>query len=415
MVGFAALWIRDIPLYDPSFGDVGQIYDPWVYLGHLARHTRRIALPLRHPLHVAKAAASVDQLSGGRFVMDIASGDRPMEFRAFGLDAEARGERFRASFDMLRRVLETRFPGIESSVGSLHDVDLLPKPCTGVLPLLVTGNSRQPTEWIAAQSNGWITYPRPLAAQTDVIAMWKRLTAEAAPGRFKPFAQSLYIDLADDPHTAPTPIHLGLQLGRTALIELLKKLESHGANHVILNLKYGKRPANDVLEELGAEVVPLFPKQEMAIPPVASEEAKEFCRPASITESATLSIVSHPATPMPSACCRIRFPTARTGGILNDILHRRSSKGVIMPYATVQIIKEATKAEKAQLVGEMTDSLVRILKKKPEHTHTVFTHGGGLLIYTSKTPMQPCNAHSNMEQPWRWKSATCPMVIGRVA
>ena len=38
-LGFAALWIRDIPLYDPSFGDVGQIYDPWVYLGHLARHT----------------------------------------------------------------------------------------------------------------------------------------------------------------------------------------------------------------------------------------------------------------------------------------------------------------------------------------------------------------------------------------
>lgn len=289
-LGFAALWIRDIPLYDPSFGDVGQIYDPWVYLGHLARHTRRIALatgsivlPLRHPLHVAKAAASVDHLSGGRFVMGIASGDRPVEFRAFGLDAEARGERFRASFDMLRRVLETRFPGIERSVGSLHDVDLLPKPCTGVLPLLVTGSSRQPMGWIAAQSDGWITYPRPLAAQTDVIAMWKRLTAEAVPRQFKPFVQSLYIDLADDPHTAPTPIHLGLQLGRTALIELLKKLESHGANHVILNLKYGKRPANDVLEELGAEVIPLFPKQEMAIPPVASEEAKEFRRPASVS------------------------------------------------------------------------------------------------------------------------------------
>ena len=43
-LGFAALWIRDIPLYDPSFGDVGQIYDPWVYLGHLARYTRRMAL-----------------------------------------------------------------------------------------------------------------------------------------------------------------------------------------------------------------------------------------------------------------------------------------------------------------------------------------------------------------------------------
>jgi luciferase-type oxidoreductase len=285
-LGFAALWIRDIPLYDPSFGDIGQIYDPWVYLGHLARHTRRIALatgsivlPLRHPLHVAKAAASVDQLSGGRFVLGVASGDRPVEFPAFGLDAEVRGERFRDSFGMLRQVLEARFPGIESPVGSLHDVGLLPKPVTGTLPLLVTGSSRQPMEWIAAQSDGWITYPRPLMAQADVIAMWKRLAAEAAPGRFKPFAQSLYIDLTDDSHATPTPIHLGFRLGRTALIELLKMLESRGTNHVILNLKYGSRPAGDVLEELGAEVVPLFPKQELTVPAEASAEANKLRKP----------------------------------------------------------------------------------------------------------------------------------------
>lgn len=288
-LGFAALWIRDIPLYDPSFGDLGQIYDPWVYLGHLAGHTRHIALAtgsivlsLRHPLHVAKAAASVDQLSGGRFVLGVASGDRPVEFPAFGLDAEVRGERFRDSFEVLRQVLETRFPGIESSVGSLHDVDLLPKPFAGTLPLLVTGSSRQPMEWIAVRSDGWITYPRPLATQTDVIATWKRLTAHAAPGRFKPFVQSLYIDLTGDPHTTPTPIHLGLRLGRTGLIELLKKLESHGANHVILNLKYGTRPADDVLEELGAEVLPLFPKQGIAVPTGASEESTEFHKPASV-------------------------------------------------------------------------------------------------------------------------------------
>jgi luciferase-type oxidoreductase len=288
-LGLSALWIRDIPLYDPSFGDVGQIYDPWVYLGHLARHTRRIALatgsivlPLRHPLHVAKAAASVDQLSGGRFVLGVASGDRPVEFPVFGLDAETRGERFRDSFEVLRQVLETRFPEIEGPLGSLHDVDLLPKPVLGTLPLLVTGSSRQPMEWIAAQSDGWITYPRPLAAQTTVVAMWKRLAEKAAPGRFKPFVQSLYIDLTDDPHAGPIPIHLGFRLGRTELIELLKQLESFGVNHVILNLKYGTRPAGEVLEELGSEVVPLFPRQETALSAEASTGTRVFGNPASV-------------------------------------------------------------------------------------------------------------------------------------
>lgn len=267
-LGFAALWVRDVPLYDPSFGDVGQIYDPWVYLGYVASHTRRIALatgsivlPLRHPLHAAKAAASIDQLSGGRLVLGIASGDRAVEFPAFGLFPEGRGDRFRDSFKLLRRVWAESFPEIDSPFGLLHQVDLLPKPPSGTLPLLVTGSSRQSMEWIAAHSDGWVTYPRPLAMQSNVIAMWKRLVKDHAPGQFKPFAQSLYIDLAEDPHTAPKPIHLGLRLGRKALLDLLKNLEANGANHVIFNLKYSGRPANEVLEELGAEVLPWFPKQ----------------------------------------------------------------------------------------------------------------------------------------------------------
>ena len=42
-----------------------------------------------------------------------------------------------------------------------------------------------------------------------------------------------------------------------------------------------------------------------------------------------------------------------------------------MPYINVQITKGATREQKAQLVKEMTDSLVRVLGKKPEYTHVV--------------------------------------------
>src|SRR4051794_5565059 len=43
-LGFAGLWVRDVPLRDPSFGDIGQVFDPWVYLGWIAAQTRTIAL-----------------------------------------------------------------------------------------------------------------------------------------------------------------------------------------------------------------------------------------------------------------------------------------------------------------------------------------------------------------------------------
>ena len=43
-LGFAAVWVRDVPLFDPRFGDAGQVFDPFTYLGYLAARTRRCLL-----------------------------------------------------------------------------------------------------------------------------------------------------------------------------------------------------------------------------------------------------------------------------------------------------------------------------------------------------------------------------------
>lgn len=262
-LGFAALWTRDVPLRDPNFGDLGQVYDPWVWLGWIAAHTRKIALatgsivlPLRHPLHTAKAAASVDRLSGGRFVMGVASGDRPIEFPAFGVSADERDVLFREGLAVIRTVLEEEFPVLRSRFGEMPGtVDLVPKPI-GRLPILVTGSSRQSPEWIADHADGWITYPRPLERQAEVAARWRATTAGVAPGAFKPFAQSLYVDLHADPDHPPQSIHLGFRSGRKYLRDFLFALRSIGVHHVILNLKYGARSAGEVLEEIGVEVLP---------------------------------------------------------------------------------------------------------------------------------------------------------------
>jgi luciferase-type oxidoreductase len=133
-LGFAGLWTRDVPLRDPNFGDLGQVYDPWVWLSWIAAHTSTIALatgsiilPLRHPLHTAKASASIDQLTGGRFVLGVASGDRPVEFPAFGVDWHQRDALFRENLRVIRRVLMEEFPNVQSSYGALiGTADLCP-------------------------------------------------------------------------------------------------------------------------------------------------------------------------------------------------------------------------------------------------------------------------------------------------
>lgn len=261
-LGFAAVWFRDVPLREPTFGDVGQIFDPWVYLGFIAAQTERIALatgaivlPLRHPLHTAKAAASVDQLSGGRLLLGIASGDRPVEFPAFGIDAERRGELFRENVRVIRQVLERSFEPVSSSYGAFHGADLVPKP-VGRIPLFVAGSSQQAPEWIARCSDGWITYPRPLLAQASVARGWHETVERQSPGTFKPMAQSFYVDLSTDPDERPTAIHLGFRSGWKALLAYLLGLREAGVHHVAFNLKYGRRHARDVIEEIGREVLP---------------------------------------------------------------------------------------------------------------------------------------------------------------
>jgi luciferase-type oxidoreductase len=260
-LNFASLFVRDVPLRDPNFGDVGQMYDPFTYLGFVAANTEKIALgtgsiilTLRHPLHVAKAAASVDRLSGERLILGVATGDRPIEFPAFSVNPEDRSELFRESVDVMRKAWKEHFPTIDSARVHLTGGDLLPKPKLSSLPLMVTGHSGQSPEWIAEHSDGWIYYPRGLKFQKTLIDNWRSLTEE-----FKPFTQSLYIDLAEDPNHLPIPIHLGFRTGRNFVIEFLEALQNAGVNHVIINLKYGQRPVEEVIEELGEYVVPHFP------------------------------------------------------------------------------------------------------------------------------------------------------------
>ena len=189
-------------------------------------------------------------------MLGVASGDRPVEFPAFGVDIERRAALFREGFEVVRRVMQSEFPVLKSSSGVLTgQADVVPKPI-GRLPMLVTGNSGQPLPWIAENADGWITYPRGIEHQAEVAARWRSQVDAAAPGCFKPFVQSLYIDLHDDADLPPTPIHLGFRAGRHFLLRFLDALRAIGVHHVILNLKYSTRAAGEVLEEIGIEVLP---------------------------------------------------------------------------------------------------------------------------------------------------------------
>lgn len=123
--------------------------------------------------------------------------------------------------------------------------------------MLVTGHSGQSLDWIAEHADGWLYYPRDFKTLQLIMQQWRE-ALKKAQSDWKPFMQSLYVDLTRDAKAHPTPIHLGFKSGTDYLNYHLNHLQNNGVNHVILNLKYGSRPAEEMIEEIGEEVVPNF-------------------------------------------------------------------------------------------------------------------------------------------------------------
>lgn len=271
---FAAVWTRDVPLFDHSFGDAGQVFDTFSYLAYLAAKTKQITLatgslifPLRHPVDLAKAATTIDQLSGGRLVLGVASGDRPVEYPAYGIDINTSGERFRETVSMFRSLISSKENQIiQSTLGLIkQSAQLLPKPVNNMIPLLVTGSSKQSMDWIGEHADGWLSYPTPTATTEGVMQLKSKIEnwrSKIIPhGMFRPHVTNEWIDLVDDPDFPRTPLRGGfiLKTGRKGLIQLLEEWQSIGVNHAALGIQFTKRPALETIQELAEEVLPLFP------------------------------------------------------------------------------------------------------------------------------------------------------------
>src|SRR4051794_15746582 len=99
-LGYHCLMISDHVALTPDVAAAypAPFYDPFALLAWLAGITQRvevgttvIILPYRHPLEVARVAANIDQLSGGRFIFGVGVGWARQEFAALGVPFEQRG------------------------------------------------------------------------------------------------------------------------------------------------------------------------------------------------------------------------------------------------------------------------------------------------------------------------------------
>ena len=145
-----------------------QTLDPFVALGAAAAVTERIKLltylgvvPYRNPLLLAKAAATVDMISNGRFILGLGTGYLKTEFFALGVDFDERN----ALFDEALEVMPMHWSGERFSYKGLHfdarDVIARPSPRSGTIPIWIGGNAKITRRRVATRAQGWMPMSGP--------------------------------------------------------------------------------------------------------------------------------------------------------------------------------------------------------------------------------------------------------------
>jgi len=149
-VGFDSLWLGDHLLYRFADGEARGPWEAWTMLAGLAAATDRIALgPLvastsfHNPAMLAKMAATVDEVSGGRLILGLGAGWNETEYRAFGFPFDHRISRFEEAFTIIRTLLREGAIDFSGAYYEVRDCELLPRPTRPGGPPLLIGSSGQ--------------------------------------------------------------------------------------------------------------------------------------------------------------------------------------------------------------------------------------------------------------------------------
>jgi alkanesulfonate monooxygenase SsuD/methylene tetrahydromethanopterin reductase-like flavin-dependent oxidoreductase (luciferase family) len=150
-VGYDAVWIGDHLLYRwPGVAEARGPWECWTMLAAIAATTSRINLgPLvastsfHAPAMLAKQAASVDEISGGRLILGLGAGWNETEYSAFGFPFDHRISRFEEAFTIIRTLLGEGSIDFDGVYYQARDCELLPRPARPGGPPILLGSSGQ--------------------------------------------------------------------------------------------------------------------------------------------------------------------------------------------------------------------------------------------------------------------------------
>lgn len=215
------------------------IADPFTTLAFAAACTSTIRLgsgiclvPEHNPLILAKTAATLDLLSGGRFILGAGVGWLAEEFQALGVAFEHRGARTRDYIEVMRKLWREKSSSHQGRFASFSGVTSFPKPANGEsIPVWFGGESDAALRRVAAYGDGWIGFKVSPADAAPKIRRIEELLQQSGRHRSE-------VTLAVSPYADPI------------VPEDLKRYHDAGVEEVALLLRGRPRSAADIVTGL---------------------------------------------------------------------------------------------------------------------------------------------------------------------
>lgn len=158
--GFDSIWTGDHLLYRDDRGSLGP-FEAWTTLAALAEATSRVELgPLvaatsfHAPAMIAKMAATIDEMSGGRLILGLGAGWNQVEYEAFGFPYDQRVSRFEEAFAIIHALIREGSVDFEGDFYTLRDMELRPAARTD-MKILVGSNGPRMLRATMAHADMW--------------------------------------------------------------------------------------------------------------------------------------------------------------------------------------------------------------------------------------------------------------------
>jgi probable F420-dependent oxidoreductase len=265
--GWYGIWLADH--YMPDSGSTtpvrGDTYECWALLPALAAVTQRTRIgtlvsptSVHHPALLAKRAATVDRLCGGRMVLGLGAGWQINEHHAYGIELEPPGKRvsrFEEAIQIVRSMLSQASTTFHGACYDITDAPCDPKPVQSPLPLLVGTRSPRMLRITARHADEWNTWGDPELASQRRTAL---VEACDAVGRDPATIWTSVNALVDLDASAPSPGRAAIFGSAQQLVDQLGKYAELGFDEFIVpdwNLGTGSSERADRLARIKTEVL----------------------------------------------------------------------------------------------------------------------------------------------------------------